>query len=128
MITIQNCNKETEDIVDKMNEQYNELRKEYKNKLEEFEKHLTHEYESNRKKYKNTLSTQIKTEKDKERAEQNNRVIEDNNFYSQIENHIFDKMQIYSQSKIDIEEKIQKLQMYMEMNKAKIRLNQETIE
>jgi len=57
MITIQNCNKETEDIVDKMNEQYNELRKEYKNKLEEFEKHLTHEYESNRKKYKNTLST-----------------------------------------------------------------------
>jgi len=37
-------------------------------------------------------------------------------------------MQIYSQSKIDIEEKIQKLQMYMEMNKAKIRLNQETIE
>lgn len=37
-------------------------------------------------------------------------------------------MLTYSKSKIDIENKIQKLQMYMEMNKAKIKLNQETID
>lgn len=37
-------------------------------------------------------------------------------------------MNLYGKSKVEIEHKIQKLQMYMEMNKANIKLNQETID
>lgn len=70
----------------------------------------------------------IQHEREKEKQCHQSRMEKDEEFYKEIEDHIFQKMQIYSESKIEIEEKIQKFQMYMEMNKARIRLNQETIE
>lgn len=53
----------------------------------------------------------IQQEREKEKQCHSSRMEKDEEFYKEIEDHIFNKMQIQSESKIEIEEKIQKFQM-----------------